>query len=53
MLQLMTSVVLEPGVRNERSHCSEKPVHHDKEQPLSPTAREGQCAATKTQRNQK
>ena len=44
---------LEPVLHNKRGHCSEKPVHHTKEQPLLTAARETSWAATKTQHGQK
>jgi len=37
-------VTTEPELRNKRSHCSEKPKHHNRENPH---------AATKTQNSQK
>ena len=43
---------LEPVPCNKRSHCSEKPVCHNKEQPLLASTRESACKATKTQHSQ-
>ena len=53
MLQLLKPGHLEPMFCNKRSHRSEKPVHHKKEQPLLAATRESSRAATETQRSQK
>ena len=53
VLQLLKPAHLEPVLRNKRSHCSEKPVHHNEESPLLAATRESPRAATKTQRSQK
>ena len=29
--QLLKAVCLEPALRNKRSHCNEKPAHHNEE----------------------
>ena len=50
--QLLKLVRLEPVLHNKRSHCNEKPVHHNEEQPPLTTTRESPHAATKTQRSQ-
>ena len=39
---------LEPVLYSKSSHCSEKPIHCDEEQPLLTTARESPHAATNT-----
>ena len=44
---------LKPVLHNNRSHCSEKPVHSNEEQHPLISARESSCAATKTQCSQK
>ena len=44
---------LEPVPCNERSHRSEKPTHHNEEEPSLTAARESPCPATETQHNQK
>ena len=44
---------LEPVLRNKRSHCNEKPVHCNKEQPPLAETRESPRTATKTQHSQK
>ena len=51
--QLLKPVRLKPVLHNKRSHCSEKPVHLNEEQPLLATTRESRHAATKTQRSQR
>ena len=51
--QLLKPAGLEPVLHNKRSHHSEKPVHHNEEEPPLATTRESLCAATKTQRSQK
>ena len=51
--QLLKPTHLEPVLRNKRSHCNEKPVHCNKEQPLLTSTRERPCAATKTQCSEK
>ena len=38
--QLLKTLCLEPVLRNKRSHCNEKPVHHNEEQPPLTTTRE-------------
>ena len=44
---------LEPMLRNKRSHCNEKPAHHNKEKPPLTAIRESPHAAMKTQHSQK
>ena len=39
MPQLLKPVHLEPMLYNKRSHCNEKPMHCNKEQPLLATTR--------------
>ena len=39
---------LEAMLCNKRSHCNEKPVHHNKEQPLLATTKESLPIATKS-----
>ena len=51
--QLLKPACLEPVLRNKRSHSSEKPAHHNEEQPPLAATRESLHAATKTQRSQK
>ena len=51
MPQLLKPAHLEPVLRNKRSHCNEKPAHHNEEQPPLATTRESPRAATKTQRS--
>ena len=50
--QLLKPKLLEPVLRNKRSHRN-KTGHRNKEQPPLTAARESPCAATKTQRSQK
>ena len=45
--------LLEPVLHNKRSHCKEKPAHHNEEQPLLAATRESLRAATKTLCSQK
>ena len=52
MPQLPKPAHLEPILHNKRSHCNEKPTHHNEEQPLLATTRESPRAATKTQHSQ-
>ena len=42
--QLLKPVRLEPMLHNKRSHCNEKPVHRNEEQPLLAATRESPCA---------
>ena len=51
--QLLKPMRLEPVLRNKRSHCNEKPVHHNEEHPPFAATRESPHAATKTQHSQK
>ena len=51
--QLLKPVHLEPVLHDKRSHCNEKPAHHNEEQPPLATTRESLSAATKTQHSQK
>ena len=51
--QLLKPAHLEPVLRNRRSHCNEKPAHHNEEKPSLATTRESLRAATKTQCSQK
>ena len=51
--QLLKPVSLEPMLHNKRSHCNEKPMHRNKEQPPLAATRESPRAATKTQCSQK
>ena len=53
--QLLKPERLEPVLHNKRSHCNEKPTHHNKEYPLlaAATTRESPRTATKTQGSQK
>jgi len=37
---------------NKRSHCNEKPVHHNEERPLLAAGRGSPLTASKTQCNQ-
>ena len=53
MPQLLKPARLEPVLRDKRSHCNEKPAHHNKEKPPLAATRESQRAATKTQHSQK
>ena len=53
MPQLLKPVHLEPVLHSKRSHCNEKPAHHNKEYPPLTAARESLHTATKTQRSQK
>ena len=46
--QLLKAAHLVPMLHNKRSYHSEKPVHHNEEQPLLAATRDGPCAATKT-----
>ena len=50
--QLLKPTCLESMLHNKRSHCNEKPMHHNEEYPLLATTRESSCAATKTQCSQ-
>ena len=51
--QLLKPTRLEPVLCNKRSHCNEKPVHCNKEQPPLAATRESPRAATKTHHSQK
>ena len=51
--QLLKPALLEPVLRNKRSHDNEKPTHHNEEYPSLATTRESPCAATKTEHSQK
>ena len=51
--QLLKPVHLEPVLHNKRSHCNEKPMHRNKEEPPLAATRESLRAATKTQSSQK
>ena len=44
---------LEPVLCSKRSHCNEKPMYHNEEEPLLTATRESLQAATKTQYSQK
>ena len=44
---------LEPVLHNKRSHCNEKPAHHNEGQPPLTATRESPHAAMKTQCSQK
>ena len=52
-LHLLKLEHLEPVLRDERSHCSEKAEHHNEEQPPLATTRERPHIPTKTQSRQK
>ena len=52
MLQVLKPVCLEP-VLHTRSHCNEKPVYLNKEQPPPTTTRESLCKAREIQNSQK
>ena len=52
-LHLLKLAHLEPALRDERSHCSEKAEHCNEEQPPLATTRERPHILTKTQRRQK
>ena len=49
MLQLLKPASLKPVLRSKRSHCNEKPMHCNEEQPRLATMRESLHIATKTQ----
>ena len=51
--QLLKPARLEPVLCNKRSHCDEKPAHHNEEWPPLAATRESLHSATKTQRSQK
>ena len=51
VLQLLEPMHLEPVIPDERSHCNEKSVPCNEEQPSLAATRESQCAAMKTQWN--
>ena len=51
--QLLKPARLEPVLHNNRSHCNEKPAHHNEELPPLTTTRESPRTATKSQRSQK
>ena len=53
VLQLLKPVHLERVPYNKRSHCNEKPAHHNEEELLLIATRESPHAATKAQRSQK
>ena len=53
MLQLLESGCLEPVLHSKRSHCKEKPVHHNEEKPPLSATRENSQAAKKIRHNQK
>ena len=53
MPQLLKPACLEPMLHNKRSHCNEKPVHLNEEEPPLTAARESPRAAMKTQHSQK
>ena len=50
--QLLKSVSLEPMLHNKRSHCDEKPMHHNEEQSPLVRTRESPHAATNMQHSQ-
>jgi len=51
--QLLKPEQLDPMLRNKRSHCSEKPVHHSYRVAVLAPTRESPLAAMKTQCSQK
>ena len=51
--QLLKPAHLEPVLCNKRSHCNEKPMHRNEEQPPLTSIRESPGAAMKTQHSQK
>ena len=51
--QLLEPVRLEPVLCNKRSHCNEKPAHHNEELPPLAATAEGPRAVTKSQCSQK
>ena len=53
MPQLLRPACLESVLHNKRSHCNEKPAHHNEEQPPLAASRESLHTATKTGHGQK
>ena len=51
--QLLKPMRLQSVLRNKRSHCNEKPTHHNEGQPPLVATRESPRAATKTQHSQR
>ena len=51
-LELLRPMYPEPTLPNKRSHCNEKLVNWNQEEPLRAASRESLRAATKTQHNQ-
>ena len=46
--QLLSPRTLEPMLHNKRSHCNEKPAHHNEEEPPLAATRESPRTVTKT-----